>query len=160
MSHGNNYFKSLYQKFGRIVVFVVIVREFNICYLGWMSFVPCFIHNSFVYIFVWYVSYTEWLDWYQWIKKIKSLAVFTHFSITCSFYSCRNWTNKCIKTDQSNHMSSNDDPDHQDELQPYWCIKFIFLSWFINPLMPVAYFQHFQNSCLFSWKIWAICCSF
>ena len=83
-----------------------------------MSFVPCFIYNSFVYIFVWYASYTEWLDWYQWIKKIKSLAVFTHFSITSCFHSCRNWTNKCIKTNQTDHMTSNDDPDYQDELQP------------------------------------------
>ena len=138
MSHGNNCFKSLYQKFVRIVVFVVIVREFNIYYLGWMSFVPCFIYNSFVYIFVWYASYTEWLDWYQWIKKIKSLAVFTHFSITICFYSCRNWTNKCIKTNQTDHVAFNADPDSQDELQTSSskasndAVKFIFLSWFIK----------------------------
>ena len=83
-----------------------------------MSFIPCFIYNSFIYIFVCYASYTEWLDWYQWIKKIKSLAVFTHFSITSCFCSCRNWTNKCIKTNQTDHMASNDDPDYQDKSQP------------------------------------------
>ena len=89
-------------------------------------------------MFVWYASYTEWLDWYQWIKKIKSLAVFTHFSITICFYSCRNWTNKCIKTNQTDHVAFNADPDSQDELQPSSskasndAVKFIFLSWFIK----------------------------
>ena len=51
------------------------------------------------------------------MTRLISLAVFTHFSITNCFYSCRNWINKCIKTNQTDHMTPNDDPDYQDELQ-------------------------------------------